>query len=42
MSFSGERTSKGTLKMLMTNPLFDQETWFIGVFVCSFVFIKVV
>lgn len=33
MSFSGERTSKGTLKML-TTPLFDQETWLIGVFVC--------
>lgn len=39
MSFSGKRTSEGTLKMLMTKPLFDQKTWLIGVFVCSFVFI---
>lgn len=39
MSFSGKRTSEGALKMLMTKALFDQESWLIGVFVCSFVFV---
>lgn len=39
ISFSGKRTSERTLKILMTKLLFGQETWLIGVFVCSFVFI---